>query len=139
MCQVMAEGGFVRMGWTVWNTLKGGGTEISGEKTKILKRRGQAGSRGGCLKKEGKGARTLLQTKADLLHLVYEEICSKFYFKIHSFFQFCYNLTKSIFSKYRAALAHFLKSFYLLLGCPIQKVLRIALVFTLALFCVFGL
>ena len=36
----MAEGGFVRMRGTVWNTLKGGGTEISGEETKILKRRG---------------------------------------------------------------------------------------------------
>ena len=85
MCQIMAEGSYVRVGGTVWNTLKGGGTEKSGEDTKILKRRGQAGSRGGCLKKEGR-AGTLLWTKADLPQLVYEEICSKFYFKIHSSF-----------------------------------------------------
>ena len=39
------------MGGTVQNTLKGGGTEKRGGETKILKRRGQAGSRGGCLKK----------------------------------------------------------------------------------------
>ena len=49
MCQIMAEGGFVRVGGTVWNTLEGGETEKSGEETKILKKRGQAGSRGGCL------------------------------------------------------------------------------------------
>ena len=35
---------------TVRNSLKEGGTEKRGEETKILKR-GQAGSRGGCLKK----------------------------------------------------------------------------------------
>ena len=63
-----------------------GGTEKSGEKTKGLKRRGQAGSRGGCLKKERRGAGTLLRTKADLPQLVCEEIFSKFYFKIHSSF-----------------------------------------------------
>ena len=82
----MAEGGFVRMGGTVWYILKGGGTEKSREETKILKRRGQIGSRGGCLTKEGTGAGALLRTKADLPQLVYEEICSKFYFKIHSSF-----------------------------------------------------
>ena len=37
-----------------WNTLKGGGTEKSGEDTKVLKRRGEAGSRSGYLKKEGR-------------------------------------------------------------------------------------
>ena len=36
---------------TVQNTLKGGGTKKRRGETKILKRRGQAGSRGGCLKK----------------------------------------------------------------------------------------
>ena len=36
------------------NTLKGGGTKKRGEETKILKR-GQAGSKGGCLKKRGAG------------------------------------------------------------------------------------
>ena len=36
----------------VGNTLKGGGTEKRGVETEILKR-GQAGSRGGCLKKGG--------------------------------------------------------------------------------------
>ena len=41
------------------NTLKGGGTEQMGGDKKILKPGGgQAGSRGGCLKKEG-GAGTL--------------------------------------------------------------------------------
>ena len=69
MCQVMAEGGFVKVRGTVWNTLKRGGTEKSGEEKNILKRRGQAGSRGGYLKKEGKGAGTLLQTKVDLPHM----------------------------------------------------------------------
>ena len=41
------------------NTLKGGGTEKSGEETKILKMRGKAGPRCGCLKKEGGGAGSL--------------------------------------------------------------------------------
>ena len=66
--------------------LTGSGTEKSGEETKILKRREQAGSRDGCLKKERRGAGTLLQTKGDLPQLVYEESCLKFYFKIHSSF-----------------------------------------------------
>ena len=49
-------------------------------------------------------------------------------------------LLKIFFSKYKAALAHFYKQLFLLLGCPIQKVLRIALVLTLAVFfCLFGL
>ena len=86
MCQIKVEVGFMRVGGTVWNTLKGGGTEKSEEETKILKRRGQAGSRGGCLKKEERGPGTLSRIKADLPQLVYEEICSKFYFKIHSSF-----------------------------------------------------
>ena len=38
---------------TVSNTQKGGGTEKRGRERKILKRSGQAGSRGGCLKKWG--------------------------------------------------------------------------------------
>ena len=42
-------------GGTVWNTLKVGGTEKRGGETKILKRGGQAGSRGGCLKKGAEG------------------------------------------------------------------------------------
>ena len=86
MCHIMAEGSSVRVGGTVWNTLKGGGTEKSGEETKTLKRSEQAGSRDGCLKKEGTEAGTPLQIKADLPQLVYEEICLKFYFKIHSSF-----------------------------------------------------
>ena len=48
------------------------GTAKSGEETKILKRRGKAGSRGGGLKIEGGGAGTILRTKADSLQLVYE-------------------------------------------------------------------
>ena len=51
----MAEGSSVRVGRTVRNTLKRGGTEKSGEDTKILKRREQARSRDGCLKIEGTG------------------------------------------------------------------------------------
>ena len=78
--------GFREGGGTVWNTLKAVAAEKSGEETKILKRRGQAGSRGGCLKKERRGAGTLLRTIADLPQLVYEEIFFKFYFKIHSSF-----------------------------------------------------
>ena len=52
MCQIMAEGSSVKVGGTVRNTLKRGGTEKNGEETKILKRRKQAESRDGCLKKE---------------------------------------------------------------------------------------
>ena len=54
--QIRTGGGCVRVGGTVKNTLKGGGTEKRGGKTKILKRRGgQVGSRGGCFKKGGAG------------------------------------------------------------------------------------
>ena len=56
MCRIRAEGGCVRVGETVWNTLKGV-EQKRGEKTKILKR-GQAGSRGGCLKKGGCNSHT---------------------------------------------------------------------------------
>ena len=42
----------MRLGGTVQNTLQGGETEKRGGETKILKR-GQPGSRGRCLKKEG--------------------------------------------------------------------------------------
>ena len=82
----MAEGSSVTVPQAVWNTLNRGGTEKSREETNILEGREQAGSRDGCLKKEGRGAGTLLQTKADLPQLVYEEICLKFYFKIPSSF-----------------------------------------------------
>ena len=47
---IRAVGGCVRVGGTVYNTFKAGRTENMGGETKILKR-GQAGSRGGCLKK----------------------------------------------------------------------------------------
>ena len=50
----------MRVGLTVLNSLKGGGTEKRGGETKILKR-GQTGSRDGCLKNGGAG--TPLQTK----------------------------------------------------------------------------
>ena len=47
------EGGSLHnIGGTVWNTLKGGGIEKRGGESKILKR-GKAGSRVGCIKKEG--------------------------------------------------------------------------------------
>ena len=41
----------VRVGGTVWNTLKEGGTEKRGGEAKILKNNGKAGSKDGCLKK----------------------------------------------------------------------------------------
>ena len=44
---------------------------------------GQAGSRGGYLKKEGREPGPLPQTEADLSQLVYEEVCSKFYCEMH--------------------------------------------------------
>ena len=44
---IRAGGIWVRVGGTVCNTLKGGGTEKRGGDTKILKRGRQAGSRGG--------------------------------------------------------------------------------------------
>ena len=47
---------------------------------------GKAGSRGGCLKEEGRGPGNLLQTKADFSQLVYEEICSKCCCKMHGSF-----------------------------------------------------
>ena len=49
-----------------------GVTEKRGEETKILKRRGKFGSRGGRLKKEGRGPGVLLRTKADLRKMVYK-------------------------------------------------------------------
>ena len=59
--------GFHEGGGNVWNTLKAGGTEKSVEKTKILKRSGQAGSSVGCLKKKkARGTGTSLRTKSDL-------------------------------------------------------------------------
>ena len=52
----------MRMQGTVCNAFKEGGTEKRRGETKISKKGGgQAGSRGGCLKKGG-GAGTLLQT-----------------------------------------------------------------------------
>ena len=51
----------MRVGGTVENTLKGE-TEKKGGETKILKRGGRAGSRDGCLKKEGGEAGTPLRT-----------------------------------------------------------------------------
>ena len=51
---IRAGGIWVRVGGTVCNTLKGGGTEKRGGDTKILKRGRQAGSRGGgALKRSG--------------------------------------------------------------------------------------
>ena len=54
--------GCMRLGGTVENTLKGGGTEKRGGKQRFLKGR-QAGSRGGCLKKEGTGTPLRLWVK----------------------------------------------------------------------------
>ena len=49
----------MRVGGTVYNTLKGGGTEKRGGETKISKRWVQTGSRGECLKKERGGGTPL--------------------------------------------------------------------------------
>ena len=51
----MAEGGFVKDGGNCLKYLKRVGTEKGEEKTKVLKRRRQSGSRGGTLKKRGGG------------------------------------------------------------------------------------
>ena len=51
-CRIGAGGGCVKLGETFWNALKGGRTEKRVGETKILKW-GQAGSRGGYLKKDG--------------------------------------------------------------------------------------
>ena len=49
---IRAVGGCVRVGETVWNTLKGGGIEKSGGETKILKRGVKLGQGVGALKRE---------------------------------------------------------------------------------------
>ena len=46
----------MRVGRTVWNILKESGTENRGGEAKILKKKGQAGSRMDALKREGSGA-----------------------------------------------------------------------------------
>ena len=43
LCQIRAGGGFVQVGGTVWNILKGDGTEKRGGETKIFKRGGKLG------------------------------------------------------------------------------------------------
>ena len=51
MLWIRAGGDCLRVGGTVWNTLIEDGTEKRGVEAKILKRKEQAGSRNGCLKK----------------------------------------------------------------------------------------
>ena len=51
MLWIREGGGCVRVGGTVCNTLKEGGTEKRGAEAKILKKKGQAGSRDACFKK----------------------------------------------------------------------------------------
>ena len=59
---IKAEGGWEGRGDCL-KYLKGGGMEKRGRETKILKRGGQAGPRGGCLKRGGGGgAGTPLRT-----------------------------------------------------------------------------
>ena len=53
VCRIRGGEVCVRVGGTVWNTLTRGGTEKRGGERKIMKREGQAGSGGGCLKKGG--------------------------------------------------------------------------------------
>ena len=48
-----------RVGGTVWNTWKGVGHKRGEGKQRFLKGEGQAGSRGGCLKKKGGGGNLL--------------------------------------------------------------------------------
>ena len=62
-------GGCVRVGGTVWNTLKEGWTEKRGGEAKILKKKGQARSRGGCLKNGG-GSGTPLRNYDDYIYIV---------------------------------------------------------------------
>ena len=51
LSQIRAGGGCIRVGRTVWNTLKGGGTEKRGGETKILKGGGgKSGQEVGALK-----------------------------------------------------------------------------------------
>ena len=59
MCQIRVEGGHVKVGGTVWNTLKEGGTEKRGGETKILKRGGGSWVELGALKR---GTGTPLRT-----------------------------------------------------------------------------
>ena len=65
---IKAGGGCVRVGETVWNTLKEGGTQKREGEAKILKKKGQAGSRDGCLKKAGSG--TPLRNCDDYIYIV---------------------------------------------------------------------
>ena len=72
----MARGGCVRVGGTVWNSLKGGGTEKRKGEAKILKSGGQAGLRCGCLKKRGTG--TPLPTTLILVYVTsINGVCKK--------------------------------------------------------------
>ena len=61
MCWIRAGGGHVRVGRTVWNTLKGAGTEKSGGETKILEGEGASWVKGWVPYKGG-GDGTPLQT-----------------------------------------------------------------------------
>ena len=56
----------MRVGWTVQNTLKVGGTENRGRETKILKRRGKLGQGVGTLKrgKVGTPSQTLSEVSS---------------------------------------------------------------------------
>ena len=58
MCQIRARSGCMRVGGTVSNTLKGGGTGKRGGETKILKSGSKLGQGVGALKRGG--ARTPL-------------------------------------------------------------------------------
>ena len=66
---IRAGWGCVRVEGTVWNTLKGDGREKRGGEAKILKNKGQAGSRDGCIKKEG-GAGTPLRNYDVYIYIV---------------------------------------------------------------------
>ena len=55
MLWIKAGGGCVRVGGTVWNTLKEGGTEKRGGEAKILKRRDKLGQEMDALKKGESG------------------------------------------------------------------------------------
>ena len=53
MCQIRARSGCMRVGGTVSNTLKGGGTGKRGGETKILKSGSKLGQGVGALKRGG--------------------------------------------------------------------------------------
>ena len=70
MLWIRAGGGCVRVGGTIWNTLKAGGTEKREGEAKIFKKKGQAKSRDGGLKKGGEASVTPLRNYDVYIYIV---------------------------------------------------------------------